>query len=125
MKLLFTLTKWFMPAAVSMIALSSCDSSTVKDAIDLADGVDRKQIEYSKLGVNAFANDFRFGGPSHQFDEVRSTLRIKRVRILMNWDDAVQASPQQEPNLAPYPLTSRFSQLLLHSLPGWEIRQTG
>lgn len=87
---------------IMLLSLSACNSSDVKEAIDLADGVDRKPINYELLGVNAFANDFRFGTPTEQFSEVSNTLRLKRVRILMNWDDGVQPAPQATPNFSFY-----------------------
>ena len=85
-----------------LFALSACNSSDVKDAVDVADGVDRKQIDYGLLGVNAFGNDTRFGTSQQQYQEVSNTLQIKRVRILMNWNDGVQASPQSDLNLSFY-----------------------
>lgn len=79
-----------------------CNSSVVDDAIDLAEGIPRKDIDTSILGVNAFANDPRFGSPAAQFREVRDTLRLGFVRILFNWDDSVQPSPRSPLNLSFY-----------------------
>jgi hypothetical protein len=79
-----------------------CNSSSVDDALELADGVERKSIDYSILGANAFGNDPRFGSIGVQYAELSSVLRIKRVRILMNWDDGVQASPTAAPNFSFY-----------------------
>lgn len=91
-----------MPILAMLLILSACNSSDVKDAIDVADGVDRKQIDYSRLGVNTFGSDSRFGSPQEQFMEVANTLNLKRVRILLNWSDGVQGSPQSELNLSYY-----------------------
>lgn len=59
--------------------------------------IPRKPIPHSLLGVNAFANDPRFGSIRNQFREVKGTLRIRRVRILFAWNDQVQPSPSAEP----------------------------
>ena len=83
------------------VVLSACNSS-VKDAIDLIDGVPRKDIDASQLGVNAFVNDARFGSISSQFLTVRDTLRLGYVRVLFNWDSAVQGSPGASPNFSFY-----------------------
>lgn len=85
-----------------ILFLTACSSSEVEDALDLADGVERKTIDYSRLGVNAFANDFKFGTPEAQYAEVSSTLRLKRVRILFNWSDGVQPVPNGAINFSFY-----------------------
>jgi hypothetical protein len=59
--------------------------------------IPRKPIPYSLLGLNAFVNDPRFGSIRNQFREVKSALRIRRVRILFAWNDQVQPSPRAEP----------------------------
>ncbi|MCB0332293.1 MAG: cellulase family glycosylhydrolase [Bdellovibrionales bacterium] len=64
----------------------------MKDAIDVIDGVDRKPIDVSRMGVNAFANDSRFGSIPAQYREVRDTLGLKYVRVLFAWNDAVQSA---------------------------------
>jgi hypothetical protein len=105
--------------------LVGCNSSAVKDAIDLAQGIPRKDIDTSILGVNAFANDGRFGSPAAQFREVRDTLRLRYVRILFNWDDNVQPSPGSALNLSFYDdlvaaLPSGIDALVvLTGAPGW------
>lgn len=58
----------------------------------------RRPIPYALLGINAFANDSRFGSIRSQLREVRSTLKLKKVRVLFAWNDQVQPSP----NVAPY-----------------------
>lgn len=78
----------------------ACNSSDVKEAIDVADGVPRKTIDTDSLGVNAFANDGRFGSPVAQFNEVRSTLRLRFVRILVQWDSNAQPSKNSAPNFS-------------------------
>lgn len=92
--------KILLPALV--FAIVACSSSDVKDAIDLADGVPRKEIDASRLGVNAFVNDGRFGTPATQFREVRDTLGLRWVRVLFNWDDNVQPTPGSSLNLSFY-----------------------
>lgn len=62
----------------------------------------RETIDTNMLGVNAFANDGRFGGIGEQFNEVKNELGLKYIRILMNWDDAVQPTPSSKVNFAFY-----------------------
>ncbi|MBX7145265.1 MAG: hypothetical protein K1X79_12495 [Oligoflexia bacterium] len=88
--------------AVALVALSACNSSAIKDAIDIIDGVPRKDIDVSKTGVNAFASDNRFGTPEQQMLEVRDTLKLSFVRILFAWTDAVQSTPTGNPNFGFY-----------------------
>ncbi len=59
-------------------------------------------IPYAKLGINAFVNESRFGTIRGQFREVRNTLRIKNVRVLMRWDDNVQPGPRSKQNFSFY-----------------------
>jgi endo-1,4-beta-mannosidase len=73
-----------------------------RDAIDLADGVPRKDIDRQKLGVNAFFNERGYGSISAQYAEVSQTLGIKHLRVLAAWNDAVQGDPSGAPNLSFY-----------------------
>ena len=57
----------------------------------------RKKLPYALLGVNAFANDQRFGSIRSQFREVRSTLNLKDIRVLFAWNDAIQPTPTSTP----------------------------
>jgi hypothetical protein len=102
--------KKILLSVLSLVVLSACNVSDVKDAIDVADGVPRKTIDTDILGVNAFANDGRFGSPASQYQEVRSTLRLGFVRILVNWDAGAQPSPTTPANLA-------FYDTLIEALP--------
>lgn len=85
-----------------LIVVSSGCSSDVEDAIDIIDGPERKPIDRSILGTNAFVNDTRFGSIASQFREVRDTLKISYVRILFAWNDDVQSSPSANPNFSFY-----------------------
>ncbi len=84
----------------SAFVLISCNASSVKDLADVADGVPRKTIDTSKLGVNAFVNDPRFGSMSAQFLEVRDTLKLGFVRVLFSWDSLGHPSAQGSPSFA-------------------------
>ncbi|MCB0336160.1 MAG: cellulase family glycosylhydrolase, partial [Bdellovibrionales bacterium] len=53
----------------------------------------RHEIDLTLLGINAFANDSRFGTPQEQFSEISSTLGIKYIRVLFAWSDQVQPTP--------------------------------
>jgi hypothetical protein len=80
-----------------------CNSSEDLDAaLDLIDGVPRKSIDRSILGINAFANDSQFGTPNEQFRQVRDSLKISRVRILFAWNEQVQPTPSIPPDFSFY-----------------------
>lgn len=70
----------------------------------------RRPIPYSILGINAFVNDARFGATRSQFREVRSTLGIRKVRVLMAWNDQVQPTPTSKLNFG-------FNDQIVNSLP--------
>jgi hypothetical protein len=59
--------------------------------------IPRKEVPFSLLGVNAFVNDPRFGSIRNQFREVKGTLRLRRVRVLLAWNDQIQPTPSSEP----------------------------
>lgn len=88
----------WISVVVFAFTMLGCDSSSVQEAIDVADGVPRKTINTDILGVNAFANDGRFGSPAAQFNEVISTLDLRFVRVLIAWDDGAQPSKGSAPN---------------------------
>ena len=88
--------------AIVVLVLAGCSGSSVDDALDLAEGVPRKTIDASRLGVNAFVNDSRFGSIASQFGEVESVLRLNRVRILLAWNEQVQPSPAVDPDFSFY-----------------------
>jgi len=95
------LSRTLIALVLAFLSLVSCNSG-VKDLIDVADGVPRKPIDTGKLGVNAFANDSRFGSASRQFAEVRNTLRLGYVRILLDWNNGIQSSKGATPNFSFY-----------------------
>ncbi|MCO6432359.1 MAG: cellulase family glycosylhydrolase [Deltaproteobacteria bacterium] len=103
----------------------ACNSSDVKDAIDLIEGVPRKDIDRSIVGVNAFVNDARFGSIDGQFNEIRDTLGIHFVRILFAWNDAVQPGPGSTPNFSFYDDIAASlppgvdAIVVLTGVPGW------
>jgi hypothetical protein len=59
--------------------------------------IPRKPIPYALLGVNAFVNDSRFGTIGAQFNDVKSTLRLKKVRVLFSWNDQIQPTRSAQP----------------------------
>jgi hypothetical protein len=84
----------------SLFSLVSCDE---QDAVEVAiEKPDRKTIDVARLGINAFANAAQFGSPAQQFAEVQGVLGVNRLRILMNWDDGVQASASSPINFSFY-----------------------
>lgn len=118
-KLLFGL------AAVYLLTVAGCHSSSISDAIDLTKEPDRKTVDTVGLGINAFANDSRFGSISEQFNEVKNTLKLNHIRILMNWNDAVQSSPSGAYNFSFYDdLVGRIPSgvdalVILAGVPSW------
>ena len=62
----------------------------------------RKSIPTNMMGVNAFANDPRFGSVRQQYAEVKGTLRLKYVRVLFAWNDQVQPTPSSPINFSFY-----------------------
>ncbi|MFN4894831.1 MAG: cellulase family glycosylhydrolase [Pseudomonadota bacterium] len=101
----------FLASLAIAILFSACNASDLKEAVDIADGVPRKTIDTDSLGVNAFANDGRFGSAAAQFAEVQSTLRLRFVRILIQWDSNAHPSPGSEQNFS-------FYDSLIAALPG-------
>lgn len=89
-------------SALLCVLMIGCNSSSVDDAIDLIEGPSRKTIDTTRMGVNAFANDSRFGSIGSQYREVRDVLGLSYVRILFAWNDAVQSSPGAAPNFSFY-----------------------
>jgi hypothetical protein len=95
-------SRWFLFALLFLtsFSFSACDSG---DLLDLAfDPPSRKPIDTSKVAVNNFFVNPEFGSIAEQFGEIRDTLKIRRVRILLAWTDGVQASPGDELNYSFY-----------------------
>jgi len=90
----------FALCALLSVICSACNVSDVKEAVDVVDGVPRKTIDTDSLGVNAFANDGRFGSAASQYQEVRDTLRLRFVRILVQWDSKAHPSKSQPANFS-------------------------
>ena len=85
----------------------------------------RQEINAKRTGLNAFANEPIFGSVRNQLREVRSTLRIKYVRVLFAWNDQVQPTPQSDPDFSFYdqiagslPLRTR-ALVVMTGLPSW------
>jgi len=83
------------------------------------------KIDTTRLGVNAFANDLRFGTVRQQYLEVRNTLKLRHVRVLFAWNDQVQPSPNSAPNFSFYDEianslpTGVEAIVVLTGLPSW------
>lgn len=84
-----------------LLTLGCGAKDSIKDAIDSVNP-DRKPIDISITGVNAFANDARFGSIGAQLNEVRSTLGLRHIRVLFAWNDAIQPTPGSSPNFSFY-----------------------
>lgn len=70
--------------------------NNAKEASEIVD-IKRKPIPRSKLGVNAFFNDTRFGTIPAQWSDIDRNLGLKRIRVLVNWDDKAHPSPNSNP----------------------------
>lgn len=85
-----------------------CDA---KDLLDVAlDPPSRKPIDASLVGVNNFFVLDEFGSIEDQFLEIRDTLGLKYVRILMAWTDGVQSGPNA-------PLNYSFYDRIVEAIP--------
>lgn len=62
----------------------------------------RRELNPNLLAVNSFLNDGRFGSIEAQLSEIKNTLGLKHIRILINWDNNVQPTPDAIPNFAFY-----------------------
>lgn len=115
----------FSCALLSAILFTGCGGNSISDLIDLIEGPDRRPIDTSRLGINAFANDSRFGSISSQFGEVRDVLGIKYVRILFAWDDGVQPTPNSPRNYSFYDDIARNlpegvqAMVVMTGVPSW------
>lgn len=96
-------------ACFCCLACNSDDRDKISDAIenpddiaDIIDGVDRKPIDVSRTGVNAFGNKSQFGSPCSQYAEVQNTLGLRYIRLLFQWNDAVQPAPGASPSFGFY-----------------------
>lgn len=107
-------TKQFHSFMAFMLVLFAC----VRPA-------DAQTIDTSKMGLNAFVNDGRFGSIREQFIEVKRVLKLKHVRVLFAWNDDVQPSPASEINFSFYDdivnnLPRRMRALvILTGVPSW------
>lgn len=97
-------------ATFFLLGCGSDLADQVNDAIDIADGVPERNLTRSTLGVNAFFNEAAFGSISSQYSEIRSTVGIPRIRVLLSWDDNVQPTPSSAPNYS-------FYDSILNSIP--------
>ena len=97
--------RWLKQAVLAVVlvwGLLGCNAADkLDDAIDLVN-IDRKPIDTSITGVNAFVNDSRFGSIRQQFAEVRNTLGLRHVRVLLNWSTEVQGAPGLAPDFSFY-----------------------
>ncbi len=86
---------------LSLFVFVGCGSDA-EDLIDIAEGVERKPIDTSRMGLNAFGNQAFAGSLCGQYAEILNTLRLNKVRVLFNWDDGVQPSPGSALNFSFY-----------------------
>lgn len=92
--------------------LQSCNSDDyVDDLTDVVKGPPRKTIDQSRTALNAFGNQAFAGSMSAQFAEIRNTLGVNKVRVLLNWDNNSQPTPDSEINFS-------FMDALFNSIPG-------
>lgn len=94
----------------SLLSALACSPSDVKEAADVGQGVPRKTLDKDILGLNAFANDARFGAQSNQFGDIQSNLRLNFVRVLIAWDSNAHPSKAASPNFG-------FADSVIDSIP--------
>ena len=82
-------------------------------------------INKKTLGVNAFVNDPSFGTISQQFQEVQDTLGLNYVRVLFNWNDQVQPTPESSQNFSFYDSilndlpAGMDALIIINGIPSW------
>jgi hypothetical protein len=109
------------------ISLYAAPQTPIKSQFSL---LPRKQIDTTKMGVSAFVNDSRFGSISAQFKEVKSTLRLKYVRVLFNWNDQIQPTSSAQPDFSFYDsIAAKFPRgiealVILNGVPSWMKNST-
>lgn len=91
-------------------AVVACSPSDVKEAADVGQGVPRKTLDKDTLGLNAFANDARFGSQPSQFEDIKSNLKLNFVRVLIAWDSNAHPSKGTPPNFG-------FADSVINSIP--------
>lgn len=107
------LTRWLLSCVTTLSVASSVGSSSISHAQpprtevttasvfeDLI--IPRKPIPYSLLGLNSFLNESRFGSIRSQLRDVTRNLGIKKVRVLVAWNDQVQPYRSATPNFGLY-----------------------
>ena len=94
-------------AVLLVNGVAACGGSDqIKDAIDdIQDAVEitqdppeRRPIDVSKVGVNAFFNIPQLGTIDQQFSDIRGNLNLRFTRVLVAWTNGVQPSPNATPN---------------------------
>lgn len=100
--------------------------SDAGDLLGIAlDPPSRKTIDTSLVGVNNFFVNREFGSTDEQYSEIRNTLGIRFIRILVAWTDAVQPSPNSNPDFNFYDsIVSRIPPgvdvlITVAHTPGW------
>lgn len=82
--------------ALLFVLAAACNATEqIKDQLDAID-VERKPIDVTRMGVNAFGGDQEFGTVCEQYREVKNILGLRFVRVLFEWNDAVQQTADSE-----------------------------
>lgn len=97
------------------VFFAACDQAN-KDTLDLAmDPPSRKPIDRAKFGVNNFFVDPQFGNIPAQFAEIKNTLKISHLRILLAWTEDVH------PNSGDLPFFGFYDEILSNIPPGVDV----
>lgn len=85
-----------------ILSLCACEKTDeLKDLVDLKmDPPSREQIDASRVGVNNFFTNSRFGSIATQYETIQHTLRLNYVRILIACTDDVQSGPNASPDMS-------------------------
>lgn len=112
---------------IIIFLFAACNSDDIENAIEVAEGVDRKEgsIDRNQLGLNAFGNKTQFGSACEQYADAGNNLGIRYFRILINWNDGVQPSPGSSINYSFYDSLLNCvpagvdALLVVNGLPSW------
>lgn len=100
-------------------------SAASADSVDI---LPKGSIDIKRFGLNAFANDPKYGTVKSQLQQACSTLGVRYLRVLFQWNDQVQASKSGSINFSFYDDIARNiprgcqAVVVVAGLPSWMKR---
>jgi hypothetical protein len=74
-------------------------SCKLKDDVeDVIEKPPPRPLSKEYLGLNSFFNDDSFGSAAHQAKDIFNNLGLRRLRVLVRWDDHASPVPEVQPN---------------------------